>query len=196
MRNREPATRDVILAIAANNKDGKIEGRTLLQKLVYFLNELNDLHIPFEKAYYGPYSEAVAKSTNSLVTLGFLAETETLYPAAAGNVFPVCKYKYTLTPEGREVFESVVEKDRDFFERLRNALSRITDVGEIDYVSLSLAAKMYHILKTEHPKSMKKHQIMSVAHELNWQLSEESIESAAAFLIDLGLVKEVVHKDK
>ena len=188
MANRE---RDVVLAIAAYSRSEKIEGRTLLQKLAYFLNELAKLDIPFEPGYYGPYSEAIANATDSLVTLGFLKETEERYPGGPSNVFEPRKYTYKLTEDGKTVFENVAAQDAPFFSSLQEAMSRITGSEECDYVFLSIAAKMAHILKSQKPESMSKDEIMSVARELRWELSEESIEKAADFLIGLGLVKKV-----
>ncbi len=194
MANRE---RDVILAIASNSPQQKVEGRTLLQKLAYFLNELVSLDIPFAPGYYGPYSEVIAKATDSLVALGFLQETETPYPPGPSSVFEPRKYTYKLTSQGEEVYKSVREKDTKFFETLENEISRILKEGEADYTFLSIAAKTAHILKSQRqdsiskPEKMSKDEIMAEAHKLQWQLSDESIEKAAEFLIDLDLVKKV-----
>jgi uncharacterized protein YwgA len=185
---------DVVLAIVSYSPDQRVEGRTLLQKLAYFLNELTKLDIPFEPGYYGPYSEALANATDSLVMLGFLKETEERYPAGPSAVFEPRKYTYVLTPQGKVVFESIRAPDKNFFKDLENAMSRITESGEVDYMSLSLAAKMAHIVKSHKPEPMNKDEIMAVAHNLGWELSEDSIEKAAELLISLDLVKRVPPK--
>lgn len=187
MAKGEVSTRDVVLAVAAYS-EGRIEGRTLLQKTVYFLNELGKLGISFDAAYYGPYSQAVAKAASSLVALGFLRESGTLYATSGESVFPMCKYTYTLTEEGKEVFQSLDSADEAFFRRLQDSLSLMAKAGNVDYESLSLAAKMHHILKSRDPEAMTKQEITSVARQFRWEVSAESVEKAADFLTNLKLV--------
>ena len=65
----------IILTIINHNK-GKFSGKTLLQKTIFFLNELLELGISFKPHYYGPYSSDVASSIADLTALGFLEEIE------------------------------------------------------------------------------------------------------------------------
>ena len=196
MVNREISVRDIILAIVGYSPSQRVEGRTRLQKLAYFSNILLKLDIPYQPGYYGPYSEVVAKATDSLVALGFLVEEEERYSPGPSSVFEPRKYIYTLTSEGNEVFDSIRAEDERFFEGLNNSLKRIRSHircnkgGDIDYVSLSLAAKMYHILETQQPQPMNKNRIMSAARELRWNLDEISIGNAADFLVNLDMIKE------
>jgi len=190
MNEKKHSVRDVVLAIAAYGKGHEIKGRTLLQKLVYFLNELLKLEIRYSPAYYGPYSEDVAKATNSLVALGFLKETETLYPIVSDSVFPVCKYTYKMTEEGKIVFELMETDDKEYFLDMKSAIEKIYSYGDIDYVDLSIAAKMAHILKSSAPNPMRQSEIIEAAKELKWKLSDAAIEKAAHFLLSLDVIRE------
>ena len=65
---------DLILTVVANEPKDLVLGRTLLQKKLFFLNELISESIQFSPHYYGPYSRDVAETVDSLVSAGILRD--------------------------------------------------------------------------------------------------------------------------
>ena len=65
---------DLILLIVANQDEGDLQGRTILQKKLYFLSVLNKsdhcTDLVFRPHYYGPYSSEVAENLDILVSSG------------------------------------------------------------------------------------------------------------------------------
>src|SRR5437016_3161878 len=86
---------------------GKVQGRTKLQKLVYFAGVLTNMldDLGYRAHYYGPYSSRVTAATEELRSLGFLEQRT----AAAGVVdphgFEIARYDYTLTEDGKKIAE-------------------------------------------------------------------------------------------
>jgi uncharacterized protein YwgA len=72
--------RDLVLAVVQGEPQQKMVGRTLLQKKVFFVNELLKGTIAFLPHYYGPYSREVASAVDSLVSAGLLTERPERFP--------------------------------------------------------------------------------------------------------------------
>lgn len=179
----------VLMTVAEEGKGG-LEGRTLLQKKLYFLSTLMDEDFQFRPHYYGPYSEAVADAADSLVNSGFLAESTAIFQSS-NNVFGEGRrYSYSLTEDGKRLLDKV--KTSQGFEKWRDALQRINscDISK-DFNLLSIAAKM-HFIVSEHGKASAKG-IRERGHSLGWQISEQDIEKVAKDLEILDLVAEVSH---
>ena len=47
---------DLILLVIGNEKNKNLQGRTILQKKLYFLSVLKEIDLGFGPHYYGPYS--------------------------------------------------------------------------------------------------------------------------------------------
>lgn len=189
MKPQRVDPRDLVLAIVAFNREQKVEGRTLLQKLAYFLNEALELGIQFEPYYYGPYSESIAMATNSLVGLDFLNEVEARFPAMPTDMFEPRKYTYRLTSSGLKILSNLQKQQPDLFAHIKRAMESITSKEECNYECLSLAAKIFHILKSQQ-RPMKGSELQNAAIDLGWNLSKGEIDSAANFLKELGLIKD------
>jgi len=187
MRIRDP--RDLVLAVVAFNKGQKVKGRTVLQKLAYFLNEKLTLGLEFRPHYYGPYSESVAMAISSLVAIDFLTEKEEALPGASTDMFEARKYTYELTQAGKEVVEKLQQLEPEVLGKIKAAMEEITTKEECSYECLSLAAKMFHILKSQ-GKRVTESQLSDIAKDLGWQLGKQEIETAAKFLKGLGLIME------
>jgi uncharacterized protein YwgA len=176
----------VLLAVS-EEENSRLEGRTLLQKKLYFLSVLRKEDYQFRPHYYGPYSEKVADAVDSLVASGFLIENTEVFPTA--NVFGEGKrYSYTITEDGLELF-NFSKKNKDFVE-WQKALSKINsfDISK-DFNLLSIAAKMHYILSED--KQLSANNIRDKAKELGWQITVEEINKVAKDLVSLGLIVEV-----
>ena len=180
--------RDLILAIVAFNK--RVEGRTFLQKLAYFLNEKLTLGINFEPYFYGPYSESLALTTNTLVELDFLEELEERFPSNSTDIFEQRRYIYKLTKAGNKIFAELNRQNLPWLNEVKKSIANITAKQDCNYECLSLSAKMYHILKRQQ-RPMTETELSLAAEELSWKLSKEKVERAAKFLKDLELIKQV-----
>lgn len=181
----------IILTIIKHNK-GKFIGKTLLQKTVFFLNELLRLGIPFKPHYYGPYSSEVAVAIENLVALGFVKEVEESFPA--WDVWgEVRRYIYELTDEGEEILEDI--KTQPQYDEILEKLDLIGTYSESkDYDKLSKAAKIYHIVKAK--GKVTRSEIRKEANKLGWSLEDKEINELSSFLEKLNLVKMNNKADK
>lgn len=177
-----------VLALVGYSPEKVIGGRTLLQKLAYFVNDKIGLGVPFRPYYYGPYSEEVAAATQSLVASGFLEEREDLFPQASSDVFERRRYTYRLTEDGGKVLGRL-EEDLTVLCDVKLAVQRVTTREQCDYECLSIAAKTHHILKAG-GRPMKGRELMEVGKELGWDISEDQLRKAAEFLVALGIIRE------
>ncbi|HID29915.1 MAG TPA: hypothetical protein EYP19_07920 [Desulfobacterales bacterium] len=169
----------------------KIVGRTLLQKVLYFVTTLLGLKIEFVPYYYGPYSSEVAEELQALVGAGLVNETIERLPALDfGAAVESRRYGYTLTEAGRKYVEFVKNSDRELTDKISSAVARMKWSGEEFLVikPLSIAAKMHQILSLA-GKPVTIGEIQKQANDLGWIINEADYEHAVKFLVSLGLVK-------
>lgn len=176
----------VLLAVS-EEENSRLEGRTLLQKKLYFLSVLMKEDYQFRPHYYGPYSEKVADAVDSLVASGFLEEQTAAFPAP--TIFGEGRrYSYTIKKDGREFLDYV--KKSSGFDRWQGALRKINSQAiSADFNLLSIAAKMHYILSED--KQLSANNICNKAKELGWDIKVEDIEKVAKYLEELGLIVEV-----
>lgn len=178
----------LILTLSYSEK-GMIAGRTLLQKTLYFLNEKLDFGIAFTPYYYGPYSAEVADAIASLKASGIVEEiTEGFSPFNFGVTFEPRRYTYQLTDIGKQIASLIQKRQSQEVKKVKNVLEQMKQLGVADdYKNLSVAAKMYHILKIE-GKPMTSEQILDQAKALDWRIDQYRAEAAINFLQDMDLV--------
>ncbi len=178
---------DLILVIV-DYSGGRFIGRTLLQKRIFFLNELLQLGIRFSPHYYGPYSKEVSRSIDNLVAVGFLDEVvESFgYEPIWGETR---RYIYKLTDDGREILAGIKEKEGRKLVEVTDCLNVMGSYNQAsDYNRLSKAAKVYHIVKAKGPITLQR--IKEEADKLGWQLRASGTEMGeiVSFLENLGLI--------
>lgn len=180
-------TIDVLLLVIKEAGEDGLQGRTLLQKKVYFLSELMDVDLGFSAHYYGPYSGLVAGHLASLVNHGFLDEvTEVFETTPPRNRFgEKNRYTYFLTKDAEELWRDIESAPE--FPEWKEKLDRI-NAHEIayDFDRLSIAAKVHYIVNWRGKNKVG--EVKQVAEEYGWNVSEEDIEGVLSFLTDLGLV--------
>ncbi len=180
-------TIDVILLVVKEAGKNGLQGRTLLQKKIYFLSKLMKVDLGFTAHYYGPYSGLVAGKLTSLVNHGFLKEvTETFETTPPQNRFgEKHRYTYFLTDEAEELWTDI-ENNPEYSE-WKEKLDRING-HEIahDFDKLSIAAKVYYIVDWREKSTIE--EVKQVAKEYNWNVTEKEIESVLSFLEELDLV--------
>jgi hypothetical protein len=96
--------------------------------------------------YYGPYSARVAAANQELKTLGYLSETKAVGKAADALGFPIARHDFRLTPDGQTVIAEKKRRLQDEWERVKSAVLRLMDAGQLNYMEISIAAKAYFLL--------------------------------------------------
>ncbi|MBI4722743.1 MAG: hypothetical protein HY769_07100 [Candidatus Stahlbacteria bacterium] len=179
----------IILTLAYSDK-GMIAGRTLLQKTLYFLNEKLKLGLDFTPHYYGPYSSEVTEVISSLKSNGIVKEElETFLPFDFKVTSESRLYIYQLPKIGKEIASLIENRQKEQANRIKDTLEEMRKLGTAnDYKTLSIAAKMHHILKIE-GKTMTTDEILKEADALNWEISREEAEVAINFLKGIELIE-------
>ena len=168
---------------------GRIEGRTKLQKTVYFVGLLTDQldDLGYRPHYYGPYSPAVADAVDTDRSLGFL-DQETLVIGSDARGFERARYDYRLTDDGESIAKKYSTQRSDIYQKIERACRTLQSAGAIDYMEMSIAAKTVHILKAS-GQPLTESAIKSTAQEFGWKLEEKDILEAGAYLKKLNLVQ-------
>src|SRR5579863_10430213 len=93
--------------LVLNAMGGQIQGRTKLQKTIYFLGILtgNIDELGYRAHYYGPYSDTVAAAVNRLKALGFVEEGSLQTGMVGEDGFEIARHDFTLTEQGKEIAE-------------------------------------------------------------------------------------------
>jgi uncharacterized protein YwgA len=189
MRTEEKTmTADKLVLLIIDEADGRLRGKTLLQKRAYFLSKELGLELNYRPHYYGPYSPDLEEGLSRAKALGFVQEQKSGFGADQIG-FEVCRYDYSLTEDGKEIVKTLRSRYSTECERIDQCLKRLSKAGDKgDYVSLSIAAKAYHIL-TEKGKPMTSNDIRSEAKKIGWKIEQQSLENAVSFLEKMDLVK-------
>lgn len=178
---------DILLLVIVREKESKLQGRTLLQKKIYFLSVLLKENFGFSAHYYGPYSSFVAEHLDGLVNYGVLKEVrETLASSVEQNASgEIRRHTYSLTPDAKETWEATQQK-RDF-KKWDKALRSINEqpISE-DIKKLSIAAKVHYIVSWQGQSTLE--EIRQVAKKYGWDMAEEDVENVLSFLTELKLV--------
>jgi uncharacterized protein YwgA len=171
--------------------DGTIQGRTKLQKTVYFVGALTDKlpNLGYGPYYYGPYSGEVTAAVHELRGLGFLQQTTASAGAVDPQGFEVARYDYCLTPEGRQIAQEKAEQYPDEWKRIQEAARRLRAIPDSDYVKLSIAAKMFYVLGLGEKGAGTVRDLVEMTPRLGWTVSTDQMQEAARFLKSLGLIR-------
>ena len=180
---------DAILATLAVKPAGQgassksVQGRTLLQKQIYFLSVLANEDFGFRPHYYGPYSSHVSTALSALVEADLVEESRVGYGVATA-FGEVIRYDYRLSESGRDV----IEQRPEIVSPYREYLDKIHDSGvSADLNTISIAAKVHFIVSDQGKASVD--QIRDMARSLGWSISEDSVNSVVEYLKRLELVK-------
>ena len=179
-------TRNITL-LALDAFGGKISGKTLFTKRIYFLAEILAKELGYYAHYYGPYSDEIAGNITILKNLGFIKEESHGFGLYNGAGFEVRRYDYELTGEGRNAVRWLREQRPREAKEIDEAVSRIREAGELDYIELSIAAKAYLILKQAN-RPLTPQDITAQAKNFSWTVDDHQIQSGVKFLEKLNLI--------
>ena len=176
---------DLILLVIGNEEDKSLQGRTILQKKLYFLSVLKGIELGFGPHYYGPYSSWVAENLDILVSARFLKEVTETFPTDQNIFGEIRRHNYSLTPDG-DIIMDEIRKEGGYTD-WKQALDRLNrQESANDFNTLSIAAKVYYIVDQQ--ESATPEQIQEVAKEYDWDIDDSQIEDVRSFLEDLSLI--------
>ena len=101
--------------------------------------------------------------------------------------FEIARYDYALTEDGIRLLERKKEENFELWQEFTDFARVMTAAGELNYWELSIAAKAYFILKSAGTQIGLK-EIQNAALKLGWEVTEEEIQKACAFLEKVNLV--------
>lgn len=125
----------LLIAVFGLHKDKRIEGRTRIQKEVCMLKFKSKIPFSFEYKpyYYGPYSEELSDTINTLVGVKLLKESMT---TVGYNLF---RYDYKLTKQGEELFENLCNMRVDLVKPLRKQVRNLESIATPNLVTQAKA---------------------------------------------------------
>ena len=171
---------------------GKIQGRTKLQKTVYFLGLMTGYldELGYQAHYYGPYSAEVAEAVSTLEGIGFASSTVASVGTIDPQGFEIRRSDYTLTEEGVRAAERKAKALPELFKQIKEGVELLRQAGDLDYVRLSIAAKAYFLLQ-QRKAPVAEHELPQLARTFGWAVSEQQIREGLAYLKKLKLTQTV-----
>jgi uncharacterized protein YwgA len=126
----------MLIAVFGLHQNKTIAGRTRIQKEVCLLKFKSKLPFTFEyKSYfYGPYSEELSDTINTLVGVKLLEETVT---SVGYNSY---RYDYSLTKQGKELFDRMCTEEHDLIGKLSAEISAFEAMPTPELVATAKAA--------------------------------------------------------
>lgn len=109
-----------IVLLALINNAGILRGRARLQKLLFLLeNEENlNCNIKFEKRQYGPYSNEISEIINRLIESKIIIER-------TDDVYKDRSYYYMINPEKQELVDKIILKlDENFYLKVNKIIKK------------------------------------------------------------------------
>lgn len=169
--------------------DGEVQGKTKLQKLVYFVGALTDSldELGYRPHFYGPYSDDVGYAVRQLRAIGVLDQNETEWGYDRSG-FEIKRYDFRLNDSGKEYARKLAGRNAEMWKAIQAAIENYKRAGDRDYMDLSIAAKTYFLLGQRKGTSDER-EMAKLAPRFGWSVSADKIKEAARYLEKLGLVK-------
>jgi hypothetical protein len=180
-------THDILL-LAYGAFGGEIRGKTNLQKKLYFLSTMLGIDLGYGPHYYGPYSSEVAAANTNLKVLGYLTESIASAGSYSAEGFEIARHDFRLTEDGRAVVESKKKRFPAEWKKIKGAGETLDAAGELNYMELSIAAKAYFLLD-QRGGPAKTADLVRMARQFGWSVTQADIERAVGFLQYLGLAE-------
>lgn len=178
----------LILILLYNKEDYTVKGRTLLQKLIYFISDILKTESRYKAHYFGPYSPYVENELGDLMGMGFVEVNVTSRGVDFTRGFEVKRFDYRLTDGGERLANAYAKENPDVNEKIKDFLNKLKNAGDPDYIKLSVAAKTHFILNRE-KKPLTKEDITSIAKEFDWKIRKNDIDDAVKILHTLDYIK-------
>lgn len=173
---------EIIVAMLYILPEG-IDGRTVIQKLGYFISVKMGKDIGYQADFYGPFSPLVAAHLENLVGLDFVAER------GRRTIRDHVMYSYSLTDDGQKLACGVKEQYPKEFLIIKDVVKKCQKIAHNNFYVLSWAAKVHYVL-SQTKKEMTRKEAIEASKLFGWNLGEKEIESAIRLLLALGLIEE------
>lgn len=161
---------------------GEVVGRTVLQKLSYFISVKTNYDLQHSAHYYGPYSRTITSTIQDLTASDFVREEGWI------TFNDRVAYTYSLTQDGLSIAKNIRRDSPELYNIVKNIVNTCSEIVGNDIDILSWAAKVYYIASQEGHKITYK-EIRKIGESFGWQISGSQIESAVELLKALQLVE-------
>lgn len=168
---------------------GEIQGKTKLQKTVYFLGLMTGLldELGYRPHYYGPFSDDVAAAVAWLKTIGAIDQFSSGVGSTDPSGFEIRRYDFRLSEQGRKFAETTARSNPDIMQKLKEAARLLKRAGDTDYMRMSIAAKTYFMLR-ESGGPARTDDLALLARKFGWEVTPEQVQEAASYLQRLELL--------
>lgn len=179
-----------LILILLDISGGSIDSKTKLQKEIYFISlpQLLNIDLRFKAHYYGPYSMEVEKGLDELIGAGFVDMNHTSFGVNSEKGFEVKRYYFSLSESGKRFAEILKEENTKDYNKVRKFVYKLKEIGDPDYLALSVAAKAHFIL-AQADVAMTEDQIIEKANKFGWNIDANDIIIAVNILAKLELVE-------
>jgi len=172
------------ISLTIHSNENIIEGRTAIQKLLYFQTvKIPTFSIPYRHYFYGPFSRDVASALEDLSAFSYVNEIvhSGLYDS----------YSYELTKKGNKYAETKTKQFPKEYEKILEIIKICKEFCDLKSAPLSYAAKSYYILtSTEEGRKGKytNEDVRNIGKNFDWNIAEDDIETGISLLQKLNLV--------
>ena len=189
MGNRDaPLRMTDLMLLVVDATGGAVEGRTIAQKLAYFVGVEIGRDLSHQAHFYGPFSRDVEEALALAVVAGDLSETVERIPDWYGGP-DARRYSYALTDEGSGRVEVLKAENPDVAERVAATVERVRQaVPDLRQKTLSSAAKI-HLIVSEQGRPVVTGEIPRLAARLGWELTQDEVDTTVDVLRRLELVE-------
>jgi uncharacterized protein YwgA len=175
----------VLLALDAAG--GTVEGRTAMQKIMYFVSVALVEDLGHRAHYYGPYSRAVEFALTQTALADEVVEMMERFPSYTSGP-DIRKYTYELTSDGKSVAQEAGVRYGEQATIVRETVDAVHEaVPDLDQNTLSMAAKIHFIIRQQ-DEPTKLARIPDIARQLGWHLSDSQVERSVELLQKLNLL--------
>jgi len=125
----------LLIAVFGSHDNGKIEGRTRIQKEICLLKFQSEIPFTFnyKSYYYGPYSEDLSETINTLVGVKLLKETMV---SVGYNSY---RYVYSLTEQGKKLSDKLFATKEPLIAKIKREIEKLEIIGTPELVLLAKA---------------------------------------------------------
>lgn len=174
-----------VAAMTIHSNGDMIEGRTAMQKLIYFNSvKIPSINMrPYTHHFYGPFSREVATALEEMSALSYLNEV------SRSGFYDV--YAYLLTTKGKKYADHLRSKYPEEFAKIADIVAKCREFCQLKPKPLSYAAKAHYILaNTEMAKDRYgPDDVQRVAEDFDWNISTDDVKTGMSLLQELGLVR-------
>ncbi|MCH7647209.1 MAG: hypothetical protein IIA83_01195 [Thaumarchaeota archaeon] len=172
------------ISMTIHSNENIIEGRTTIQKLLYFQTvKIPKFSIPYHHYFYGPFSRDVASALEDLSAFSYVNEIvhSGLYDS----------YSYELTKKGNNYAETKTKEFPKEHEKILEIIKICREFCDLKSAPLSYAAKSHYILISTEEGIKGKYttkDVLNIGKNFDWNITEDDIETGISLLQKLNLV--------